>query len=137
MSLNGLGGSGRSSLHPKLAERCHGVSSAWASCCQQKSSAIAKARSNPKYKQLFRSVRGIAFFATPHRGGLAAKHGAAAAGALRHATRNPRSSIMEALRADSLISFDIHQYFLHSLDNIRICSFYEMKSMSGLGSLVS
>ena len=37
------------------------------------SQAVAKARSNPKYDQLFRSVRGIAFFATPHWGGLAAK----------------------------------------------------------------
>jgi hypothetical protein len=63
----------------------------------------------------------------------------ALAGALRHLTRNVRSSIMEALREDSLISSDIHRYFLDCLSdaNIRVCSFYETKAMPGLSQLVS
>lgn len=99
--------------------------------------AIAKARSSTKYQDLFASFRGVAFFATPHRGGYGATVGAATAGGVRRFTGNPRSSIMEALRADSLISADIHQYFLNSLDKIRICTFYELKPMPGLRHLVS
>ena len=98
--------------------------------------AIAKARSSPKYQELFYSIRAVAFFATPHRGGLAAAEGRAAAGALRRLTGNVRSSIMEALLPDSFYSFDIHQAFLDSLERIRVCTFYEMRKMPGVPALV-
>ena len=46
---------------------------------------------------------------------------------------------MEALRPDSLISSDIHEYFLQSLhhNDMRVCTFYELKPVAGLRDLVS
>ena len=98
--------------------------------------AVAKARSSLKYAELFHSMRAVAFFATPHRGGLGAAKGRAAAGFLRRFTGNQRSSIMEALLPDSFYSYDIHQAFLDSLERIHICTFYEMKPIPGLPYLI-
>ncbi|KAI9859462.1 MAG: hypothetical protein M1824_003803 [Vezdaea acicularis] len=100
--------------------------------------AISKARSSLQYQELYKHVQAIAFFATPHRGGLAARPGQVIAGALRRLTGNLRNSILEALRDDSLISSDIHKDFLDSLSDakIRTCSFYEARAMPGLNRLV-
>ncbi|RDW63381.1 hypothetical protein BP6252_10926 [Coleophoma cylindrospora] len=100
--------------------------------------AVCKARSSPQYKALYPHIRSIAFFATPHRGGLHAELGQAAAGGLRRLTGNVRSSVMESLRPDSFTAPEIHRSFRDCLsdNNIRVCSFYEARPMRPLVHLV-
>ncbi|RDW57313.1 hypothetical protein BP5796_12763 [Coleophoma crateriformis] len=100
--------------------------------------AVCKARSNPQYKVLYPHIRSIAFFATPHRGGLHAELGQAAAGGLRRLTGNVRSSVMESLRPDSFTAPEIHRSFRDCLsdNNIRVCSFYEARPMRPLVHLI-
>ena len=95
-----------------------------------------KARNNLEYSSISRAAKSFAFFATPHRGGLGAEIGQAAAGLVRRLGKNPRNGIMEALRKDSHIAPEINSDFVDGQENYRICSFFECKPMPGLNALV-
>ena len=95
-----------------------------------------KARSIPRYHSISRAAKTFAFFATPHRGGLAAAIGQVAAGFVRRGGFNPRNGILEALRKDSHLAPDIHNDFVDGQDAYHVCTFYECRPMPGLNHLV-
>ena len=85
------------------------------------------------YGLISAATYGIAFFATPHRGGNFAALGDIASTIVRGVLRNPNNTFMEALKSDSLFAESIIEDFRHQLEDYHVLSFYETLPYKKLG----
>lgn len=90
-----------------------------------------------KKDELYDSIRiatyGIAFFATPHRGGNFTKFGDVAASIARACLRNPRNTFIESLKKDSLLNDELEADFRHQSEDFQFLSFYETLPLGPIG----
>ncbi|KAI9696030.1 MAG: hypothetical protein M1836_005861 [Candelina mexicana] len=98
--------------------------------------ALVDATLNRTYESIRKATCGIAFFATPHRGGNYAKLGDVAVSIIRAVVRKPENSFMEALKHDSLFADDLVRDFRHQLEEYYILSFHETVPSKKLGLIV-
>lgn len=90
--------------------------------------ALVRAKGSEIYENIQHMTRGIAFFATPHRGGGShANLGRVIAGVVKTVTGNVKNSLMETLQHGSTIAQDIQEDFEQQAQAYQIVSFYETK----------
>ena len=92
--------------------------------------ALVEARIDPSYKCLKASTKGLAFFATPHRGGEGAGVAEAAANVCSAFTGQPRNKLLESLKSKSLITELSSDQFRHQLNDYEVLSLIERRKMS-------
>ncbi|KAI0419146.1 hypothetical protein F5X98DRAFT_335341 [Xylaria grammica] len=94
--------------------------------------ALVNAHDNKHYADIESSVKGLAFFSTPHEGGnvqsAKVKLGFAAARIAESLGFNSNDSIVQALTPGSLFGDFLREAFRHQLENYLIVSFWEKKS---------
>ncbi|KAK7409054.1 hypothetical protein QQX98_008758 [Neonectria punicea] len=95
--------------------------------------ALITSKATDTYKSIQNATYGIAFFATPHRGGNNTALGSIAASIARCALKNPTNTFMEALKKDSLFADDLVQDFRQQLEDYYILSFFETRPMKKYG----
>ncbi|EXF76156.1 hypothetical protein CFIO01_03549 [Colletotrichum fioriniae PJ7] len=100
----------------------------------ERDQALVNAHNNPQYNPIKDYTRGLAFFATPHRGGneKLVSYGAKCARVIDFVTNSHRNDLMHAVTSGSLYSDMLQENWKHQLNNYRIYSFYE-----GIGNIVS
>ncbi|KAI1735199.1 hypothetical protein F4680DRAFT_453107 [Xylaria scruposa] len=99
--------------------------------------AIVHARSDETYETIRTSIRGLAFFSTPHRGGNNVGYGDTAARVARFVLGNPENTFMEALKGDSLFADSMADDFRQRLLDFKIISFYETRPYGNFGLVVN
>lgn len=97
------------------------------------SQALVEAKLNDMYRNIREATRGLAFFATPHRGGNYAKLGDIAAKIARTVLKNQPNTFLDSLQKDSLFSEDLQDDFRHQVENYSILSFFETRPMDNIG----
>jgi hypothetical protein len=95
--------------------------------------ALVTARNSRPYQDIKAATYGIAFFATPHRGGNYAQLGSFIAGTLRRIGMSPANGIMSALKEKNPFIDGLEASFRHQLDDYRFISFYELSPWSRAG----
>jgi hypothetical protein len=90
--------------------------------------------SDPEYKQILDSTRGIAFLGVPHKGSGAAWWASFAANALKAAGAGTttNTSLVSDLRRDSITLTDISKQFISRTAGLQIYSFYETQKLFGV-----
>jgi hypothetical protein len=99
--------------------------------------ALVHAELNGTYKQIRLATYGIAFFATPHRGGNHIRFGAVVSAIARAVLGNPKNSFVEALKRNSAFADSLVENFRHQLEDYYILSFYETLPLGKLGIVIS
>jgi hypothetical protein len=94
---------------------------------------LTEAKLNDVYNPIREATYGIAFFATPHRGGSHAKLGDIAASVAKGMLRTPDNTFMEALKKDSMFAEGITEDFRHQLEDFAVLSFYETLPYKKIG----
>jgi hypothetical protein len=79
---------------------------------------------------------GIIFLGTPHRGSDKVSYGEVLANVATTVVHNPAPGLINVLRANSDALMRLTTDFRFQLPNYQVCSFYEMKPMPELSSLV-
>jgi len=95
-----------------------------------------EAKLNDKYCAIRESTGGIAFFATPHRGGNRASLGDIATRFAGAGLWNPRNNFMDFLKKDSLFSENLTDAFKHQYEEYQILSCYETRFFKNTAGLV-
>lgn len=98
-----------------------------------------RARERDRFTGLLESIRGVAFFGTPHRGSPAASFGVIFASILKISTlgTNTNSKLVSQLKENAETLLAINSSFVDRSKNLDIISFYEMEKMDYMQRLVS
>jgi len=80
--------------------------------------AIVQAQQSQTYQQLGKSVRGLVFFGTPHRGGKNADLGDVAASIAYLVLRTPANSYLEALKSNNFFAEALRHDFRNRQDDL-------------------
>lgn len=94
---------------------------------------MVEAKLNEIYDPIRVATYGVAFFATPHRGGNHAKLGDVVASVANSMLQVPDNTFIEALKKDSLFAEGIIQDFRHQLEDFFVLSFFETLPYKKLG----
>lgn len=102
------------------------------------SQAVVKARERDRFTGLLESIRGVAFFGTPHRGSPAASFGAIFASILKFSMlgTNTNSKLVSQLKENAETLLAINSSFVDRSKNLDIVSFYETEKMDYKQNLV-
>ncbi|KAK7431277.1 hypothetical protein QQZ08_002048 [Neonectria magnoliae] len=125
--LNRLKGKRKNAMERPIIFICHSLGG----LIVKRALIISKATDT--YKSIQNATYGIAFIATPHRGGNHAALGNIAATIARYALKNPPNTFMEALKKDSLFADDLVQDFRQHLEDYYILSFFGTQPMKKYG----
>lgn len=98
--------------------------------------ALVTAKASATYREIKRATYGIAFFATPHRGGNHAGAGDYISRIIRAVLGNENNTIMNALKKTSGFGDTLKDQFRHQLEDYAFLSFYETRSLSRFGIIV-
>ncbi|KAN0086965.1 hypothetical protein V8E54_000653 [Elaphomyces granulatus] len=98
--------------------------------------ALFQAKIEPQYQTISEATVGIIFLGTPHRGSDKASYGEVLANVATTVMHNPAPGLIDVLRANSDALMRLTTDFRFQLPNYQICSFYEMKPMPILSSLI-
>ncbi|KAI5780133.1 hypothetical protein EDC01DRAFT_669267 [Geopyxis carbonaria] len=109
---------------------CHGLGGI---VCKK---AIIIAHEVPFYIDILKHVRGILFMGTPHRGSRAADFASILASVFRACTPGLRPDLLKTIKTNSEELADISRSFKYRSVNFKIVTFFEQKTMKGLGTLV-
>ncbi|KFY96250.1 hypothetical protein V500_02532 [Pseudogymnoascus sp. VKM F-4518 (FW-2643)] len=101
-----------------------------------KRKALVEARLDKTYEPILRATYGIAFFATPHRGGNYAKLGDIAASIASACLRHQNNNFMKSLTKDSLFGAELSRNFRHVIDDFFVLSFCETLTYKKIGLIV-
>jgi hypothetical protein len=105
----------------------------------ESSQAVVRARERDRFTGLLESIRGVAFFGTPHCGSSAAGFGAMLASILKISTlgTNTNSRLVSQLKKNAKTLLAINSSFVDRSKNLDIISFYETEKMDYMQKLVS
>lgn len=98
--------------------------------------ALVEAKKNKRYDPIRTATHGIAFFATPHRGGNLASLGKILSDIVNKSTRNPPSKLIEALQEGSEFLDRLDANFRHQLEDYSFVSFFETQYYGPLNVIV-
>ncbi|KAI1462435.1 hypothetical protein F4805DRAFT_410628 [Annulohypoxylon moriforme] len=98
--------------------------------------ALVHSKADETYKKIMGSTFGIAFFGTPHKGGVHAGMGDTVAKIARSILGNPNNTFMSALKKDSQFLDIITDDFRQLLEEFQILSFYETQPLGHMGIIV-
>ncbi|KAI0897700.1 hypothetical protein F4806DRAFT_494425 [Annulohypoxylon nitens] len=98
--------------------------------------ALVHSKADQTYETIVKSTFGIAFLATPHRGGNHAGIGEVVAKVARSMLGNPNNTFMRALKKDSQFLDTISDDFRQLLEDFQILSFYETQPLCYFGIVV-
>ncbi|KAH6683908.1 hypothetical protein B0J14DRAFT_571676 [Halenospora varia] len=98
--------------------------------------ALVEAKLNDKYGAIRASTFGIAFFATPHRGGNNATLGNIVAKIAKTVMWNPGNTFMDHLKKNSLFTENLTNEFKHQYEDYSILSFYETRGFKNTANVV-
>jgi len=89
--------------------------------------AMVQAQQSRTYERLLKSVYGLVFFATPHRGGNNTELGDIAARIARFVVRTESNSYLEALRSNTFFAEALRYDFRNRQEDFLILTFYETR----------
>ena len=89
--------------------------------------ALVNSRLNTEYECINKSTFGVVFFATPHRGGNKAGLADFAADVCSSILGNPRNSLLDQLKRNSVLNDIGLDQFSHQTSDYRIISYFETK----------
>jgi hypothetical protein len=87
--------------------------------------AMVQAQQGQKFQPLLRSVYGLVFFGTPHRGGNNAVVGRMVASIARAVLGNPTNSYIEALQQNSFFAEAMSYDFNNRKEDFQVLTFFE------------
>lgn len=94
------------------------------------SRALLNARDNPRYDNILQHSFGLVFFGCPHNGGNGVPLGRIASNVARFITGGRASNeLLDCLEKNSLFARDAADRFRHQLENYRVVSFVETRTM--------
>ncbi|OAL29393.1 hypothetical protein AYO22_02287 [Fonsecaea multimorphosa] len=98
--------------------------------------ALVHARLNEAYTNICEATFGLAFFATPHRGGEHARIGSVVADIAKLATGNTRNTFLDHLQKNSILSEQLGENFKSLIGKYKILSFFETLKTEGITLIV-
>lgn len=98
--------------------------------------ALVLAESETKYASISHHTKGVVFLATPHKGSDFADYGNALAKIATRLMNRPRPQLVNALQNNSQILMELTTRFTAIAPKFQIATFYELKPMGVLRSLV-
>ena len=97
---------------------------------------LFQARIEQRYNSISESTVGIIFLGTPHRGSENATYGTILSNIATSVLNGPPSRLVNALRTNSEALMRLTTDFRFQLPKYQVYSFYEMKPMKPLSTLV-
>ncbi|OAP56177.1 hypothetical protein AYL99_09356 [Fonsecaea erecta] len=98
--------------------------------------ALVHAKQNDTYTNICEATFGLAFFATPHRGGEHARIGRVAAEIAKLVTGNTKNNFLDHLQKNSILSDQLRENFRNQIGKYKILSICESLRMEGIGLIV-
>lgn len=101
--------------------------------CTNCSQALLQAKLTKRFLPIREATYGIAFFATPHRGGQYGLLGELVAKVVRGEFGNSNNTLIESLKHDGIYSNELVENFREELEDLHVLSFYEDREFKDLG----
>ena len=98
--------------------------------------ALLQARLESRYQTIKDATVGLIFLGTPHRGSDKVTYGKVLANVAQTISRRPPSRLLSALETNSNVLLRLTTDFRHQLPDYEVYSFFELRPIKGLTSLV-
>jgi len=98
--------------------------------------AVVSGSADPQFRHIINNVKGVVFFATPHRGADLAKVATSIDRVIRASQLGNRRKYMKELAPESDRIEDINRDFRHHLNRLFVLSFYEECPSTRIGDVI-